>query len=53
MVNIENKTVLVTGGTGSSGKKFIKKALTLGVKEVIVFSRDVLKKYEMKQEFSG
>lgn len=48
---MKNKTVLVTGGTGSFGKKFIKKALTLGVKKIIVFSRDELKQYEMKQEF--
>lgn len=47
----ENKTILVTGGTGSFGKKFIRKALTLGVKKIIVFSRDELKQYEMKQEF--
>ncbi|MFL0505709.1 UDP-N-acetylglucosamine 4,6-dehydratase (inverting) [Ureibacillus sp. 179-F W5.1 NHS] len=46
-----NKTVLVTGGTGSFGKKFIKKALEENVKKVIVFSRDELKQYEMKQEF--
>lgn len=51
MNEIQNKTILVTGGTGSFGKKFIKKALTLGVKKVIVFSRDELKQYEMKQEF--
>lgn len=48
---LKNKTVLVTGGTGSFGKKFIRKALTLGVKKIIVFSRDELKQYEMKQEF--
>lgn len=51
MSYIKDKTVLVTGGTGSFGKKFISKALTLGVKKVIVFSRDELKQYEMKQEF--
>lgn len=49
---VENKTVLVTGGTGSFGKKFIKNALALGVKKVIVFSRDELKQYEMAQEFT-
>lgn len=49
---LENKTVLITGGTGSFGKKFVKKALTLGVKKIIVFSRDELKQYEMKQEFT-
>lgn len=48
---LKNKTVLVTGGTGSFGKKFIHKALTLGVKKIIVFSRDELKQYEMKKEF--
>lgn len=48
---LKDKVVLVTGGTGSFGKKFIGKALTLGVKKVIVFSRDELKQYEMKQEF--
>lgn len=49
---LNNKTILVTGGTGSFGKKFIRKALTLGVKKIIVFSRDELKQYEMKQEFT-
>lgn len=49
---LEGKTVLVTGGTGSFGKKFTKKALEQGVKKIIVFSRDELKQYEMKQEFN-
>lgn len=49
--SLKDKTVLVTGGTGSFGKKFVLKALTLGVKKIIVFSRDELKQYEMKQEF--
>lgn len=49
---LKNKVVLVTGGTGSFGKKFTKKALELGVKKIIVFSRDELKQYEMKQEFN-
>lgn len=48
---LTNKTILVTGGTGSFGKKFIKKALEKDVRKVIVFSRDELKQYEMKQEF--
>lgn len=49
---LQNKTVLITGGTGSFGKEFTKKALELGVKKIIVFSRDELKQYEMKQEFT-
>ncbi|MFJ7921350.1 UDP-N-acetylglucosamine 4,6-dehydratase (inverting) [Lysinibacillus fusiformis] len=52
METVKNKTVLVTGGTGSFGRKFIRKILNLGVKKVIVFSRDELKQYEMKQEFT-
>lgn len=48
---VKDKTILVTGGTGSFGKKFTRKALELGVKKIIVFSRDELKQYEMKQEF--
>lgn len=51
MMVLDNKTVLVTGGTGSFGKKFIRKVLNENVKKVIVFSRDELKQYEMKQEF--
>jgi UDP-N-acetylglucosamine 4,6-dehydratase/5-epimerase len=49
---LANKVVLVTGGTGSFGKKFVKKALEQGVKKIIVFSRDELKQYEMAQEFT-
>lgn len=48
---LENKVILITGGTGSFGKKFIKKALTLNAKKIIVFSRDELKQYEMRKEF--
>ncbi|MEK4484802.1 UDP-N-acetylglucosamine 4,6-dehydratase (inverting) [Psychrobacillus sp. FSL H8-0484] len=48
---LSRKVVLVTGGTGSFGKKFIRKALETDVKKVIVFSRDELKQYEMAQEF--
>ncbi|MBY6270149.1 SDR family NAD(P)-dependent oxidoreductase, partial [Parageobacillus thermoglucosidasius] len=47
-----NQTILVTGGTGSFGKKFVKKILEYDVKKVIVFSRDELKQYEMAQEYT-
>ncbi len=44
------KSVLVTGGTGSFGKAFIRQILeTSDVKRVIVFSRDELKQFEMQQ----
>jgi UDP-N-acetylglucosamine 4,6-dehydratase/5-epimerase len=47
---LQDKTILVTGGTGSFGKVFIKKALTEhSPRKVIVFSRDELKQWEMRQ----
>jgi UDP-N-acetylglucosamine 4,6-dehydratase len=52
MFNIENKRILVTGGTGSFGKKFINTVLKkYKPKEVIVYSRDELKQYEMRETF--
>ena len=47
---LQDKTILVTGGTGSFGKCFIRKALTEhNPAKVIVFSRDELKQWEMRQ----
>lgn len=48
-----NKSILITGGTGSFGKKFIKILLSkYQPKKVIVFSRDELKQFEMQQVFN-
>ena len=48
----EGKTVLVTGGTGSFGKAFVKTLLErFNPKKVIVFSRDEFKHYQMQREF--
>jgi UDP-N-acetylglucosamine 4,6-dehydratase/5-epimerase len=45
---MNDKTVLITGGTGSFGKMFIKYLLrNLSPKKIIVFSRDELKQHEM------
>jgi UDP-N-acetylglucosamine 4,6-dehydratase len=51
---LDGKTILVTGGTGSFGKKFIETILLKfpKVKKIIVYSRDELKQYEMSQVFS-
>lgn len=47
------KSILITGGTGSFGKKFIKILLErYNPKKVIVFSRDELKQFEMSQIFN-
>ena len=49
---LNNKSILITGGTGSFGKKFIKTILDkYKPKKVIVYSRDELKQYEMQQKF--
>ncbi|MBT7901817.1 MAG: polysaccharide biosynthesis protein, partial [Candidatus Marinimicrobia bacterium] len=48
---LNNKSILVTGGTGSFGKKFIKTVLgRYSPKKIIVYSRDELKQFEMQQE---
>ena len=49
------KSVLVTGGTGSFGRAFIKEALKneKEYKRIVIYSRDELKQWEMQQEFSA
>ncbi|MCL0063320.1 UDP-N-acetylglucosamine 4,6-dehydratase (inverting) [Peptococcaceae bacterium] len=50
----DNKSILVTGGTGSFGKQFVKTILKkYKPRRVIVFSRDELKQFEMQQEFNS
>ena len=48
----KNKSILVTGGTGSFGKAFIKKILKKypNFKRLVVFSRDELKQFEMSNQ---
>jgi UDP-N-acetylglucosamine 4,6-dehydratase/5-epimerase len=47
----DGKTILVTGATGSFGKKFIKKLLeSHDPRKLIIFSRDELKQYEMQND---
>jgi UDP-N-acetylglucosamine 4,6-dehydratase/5-epimerase len=49
-LNWSGKTVLVTGGTGSFGKRFIEMVLKeKNIKKLIVFSRDELKQFEMQK----
>ncbi|KER02517.1 UDP-N-acetylglucosamine 4,6-dehydratase (inverting) [Photorhabdus temperata] len=50
---LNNKTVLITGGTGSFGKQFVKTILDRfpQVKKIIIFSRDELKQFELKQQY--
>ncbi|MEC8830898.1 MAG: UDP-N-acetylglucosamine 4,6-dehydratase (inverting) [Bacteroidota bacterium] len=49
---LNNKSILITGGTGSFGKKFIEIVLKkYKPKEIIVYSRDELKQFEMRETF--
>ena len=53
-VNWGESSVLVTGGTGSFGRKFIETLLREHrPRKLIVFSRDELKQHEMRQQFPG
>jgi UDP-N-acetylglucosamine 4,6-dehydratase len=50
----ENSTILVTGGTGSFGHKFVPMTLArFNPKKIIVFSRDEMKQWEMAKLFAG
>ena len=52
-LDLNDKTILVTGGTGSFGKHFTKTVLErYNPKRLIIYSRDELKQYEMNQVFS-
>lgn len=48
------KSVLVTGGTGSFGRKFVRALLDQALpRRVVIFSRDELKQYEMDHDFQS
>mgnify|MGYP001319957120 CR=1 FL=1 len=48
-----NKSILITGGTGSFGKQYTKAILSLyKPRKLIIYSRDELKQYEMQQVFN-
>ena len=47
---MKNKTILITGGTGSLGKALVKRILKLQPKKVIVYSRGELAQVEMRRE---
>lgn len=47
---MDGKTILITGGTGSFGKKFVETVLKkFNPKKIIIYSRDELKQFEMQQ----
>jgi len=46
---LDNKTLLITGGTGSFGNAVLKRFLNTGIKEIRIFSRDEKKQDDMRQ----
>ena len=50
---LNGKSVLITGGTGSFGKKFVETILNRypEVKRIVIYSRDELKQFELKQKY--
>lgn len=53
MTDFDNKTILITGGTGSFGQKLTSRLLDKypDIKRLIIFSRDELKQYEMSLKY--
>lgn len=51
---LNKKSILITGGTGSFGKAFVKTVLSRypDIKRLVVYSRDELKQFEMAQQFA-
>lgn len=51
---LNNKSILITGGTGSLGKELTKTIFSKwpGIKRLVIYSRDEQKQFQMAQEFS-
>ena len=53
MIDFDNKSILITGGTGSFGNQFVRYLTeNYSPKKIIIYSRDELKQFEMQQRFS-
>ena len=51
-MNLKNKNILITGGTGSFGQNFLGELLKKNLNKIIIFSRDELKQYNLKKKYS-
>lgn len=53
MLDLNDKSILITGGSGSLGKALTKRILTHfpNIKRLVIFSRDEQKQFQMEQDF--
>ena len=50
---LKNSSILITGGTGSFGKKFVEMTLSkCNPRRLVILSRDEMKQWEMAKEYS-
>jgi len=49
----KNKTLLITGGTGSFGNAVLKRFLDTDIKEIRIFSRDEKKQDDMRHDYQA
>ena len=49
----KNKTLLITGGTGSFGNAVMKRFLNTDIKEIRIFSRDEKKQHDMRNRYKN
>ena len=47
----DNKTLLITGGTGSFGNAVLRRFLSSNIKEIRIFSRDEKKQDDMRRRY--
>ena len=53
-MNLKNKTILITGGTGTFGQVMVKSLLKIkGIKKIIIYSRDEFKQQQMKKKINS
>ena len=50
---LKNKTLLITGGTGSFGSTILKKFQDIDFKEIRIFSRDEKKQHDLRTEINN
>ena len=53
MKNFDNKTILITGGTGSFGRAVLNRFINTDIKQIRVFSRDELKQDDMRHFYQN